>query len=144
MKIENFRKSQLFFDQQSDRKKSDFFEIFLFSIFDKKKFIEKMKISRHFYVFLFLPYLMYNFCEWHRATPTVRPVGAVNVSRKSEKSRNFINFPDFPSFFQLRNVGFVQLLSRFAEFSKFLGLCAIKWSYLRAEEELVGHMVHVA
>ena len=33
---------------------------------------------------------MYNLIKWHRGTPTVPSVGAVNVPRKSEKSRKFM------------------------------------------------------
>ena len=34
---------------------------------------------------MFLSYLMSNLNEWHRATPTVPPVGAVNVPPKIRK-----------------------------------------------------------
>ena len=43
---------------------------------------------------------MYNLSEWHRGTPTVPPVGAVNVPAENTKKINkFHIFEDFPSFF---------------------------------------------
>ena len=54
------------------------------SIFDFSKSVdflcvEKNKNCLKCFYFLFLSYIMHNLSEWHRGTPTVPPVGAVNV-----------------------------------------------------------------
>ena len=86
-KIENndFLKQNRFF------KKSEFnFSEIHFFEFSKKLFSSEKK-SQHFFVFFVfvLSYLMVNPCKWHRATPSVPPVGvasATAIFEKSEKS----------------------------------------------------------
>ena len=54
-------------------------------------------------VFIFLSYLMYNLSAWHRGTPTVTPVGAVNVPLKIRKIKKNHDFEYFWELFFLIN-----------------------------------------
>ena len=55
----------------------------------------------------FKSYLMYNLSEWHRGTPTVPPVGAVNVPPKIRKIQKMHVFEDFLGhFFLINYIGF--------------------------------------
>ena len=44
---------------------------------------------------------MYNLSEWHRGTPTVPPVGAVNVPAENPKNKKIHIFEDFLGHFSL-------------------------------------------
>ena len=62
------------------------FEIFDFSkSFEKYFSSKKISFSENFWFYYFLSYFMYNLSQWHRETPTVPPVGAVNVPPKIRK-----------------------------------------------------------
>ena len=60
---------------------------------------------------------MYNLCEWHRTTPTVPPVCAVNVSRKSENPEISLIFMIFIFFFNFN----ILVFFNFSRFSKIFG-----------------------
>ena len=50
---------------------------------------------------------MYNLSEWHRGTPTVPPVGAVNVPAENQKIQKIHIFEDFLGhFFLINYIGF--------------------------------------
>ena len=74
------------------------FPIFVLSIFQNFRFFEniffteKVNILETFSLFNFLSYLMPKYCQWHRATPSVPPVGAANVSSKIRKIMFFDDF----------------------------------------------------
>ena len=60
-----------------------------------------------FYFLFFKSYLMYNLSEWHRGTPTVPPVGAVNVPAENPKIQKIHIFEDFwGHFFLINHIGF--------------------------------------
>ena len=91
-------KNQLF---QLFRKNVDFLKMLMFKK-NRKSYFLKFSIfqnlskniihrkNKYFRVNFFLSSLMYNLSEWCRGTPTVPPVGAVNVPPKIRKSRKFI------------------------------------------------------
>ena len=92
------------------RKKSKkwLFEIFDFSkSFEKKISSKKINIFGVFLLFMFLSYLMYYLIKWHRETPTVPPVGAVNVPAENPKIQKIHIFEDFwGHFFLINHIGF--------------------------------------
>ena len=50
---------------------------------------------------------MYNLSEWHRGTPTVPPVGVVNVPAENPKIQKIHIFEDFwGHFFLINHIGF--------------------------------------
>ena len=56
---------------------------------------------------MFLSYLMYYLSKWHRGTPTVPPVGAVNVPAENPKIQKIHIFEDFwEHFFLINHIGF--------------------------------------
>ena len=58
-------------------------------------------------LFVFLSYLMYYLIKWHRGTPTVPPVGAVNVPTENPKIQKIHIFEDFwGHFFLINHIGF--------------------------------------
>ena len=70
-------------------------------------FIEKINVFRFFLLFIFLSYLMYYLIKWHRGTPTVPPVGAVNVPAENPKIQKIHIFEDFwGHFFLINHIGF--------------------------------------
>ena len=59
------------------------------------------------YFLFFLSYLMYYLIKWHRGTPTVPPVGAVNVPAENPKIQKIHIFEDFwEHFFLINHIGF--------------------------------------
>ena len=72
-----------------------------FKIFRKIFFIEKIKVFGKFSLFMFLSYLMYYLSKYHRGTPTVPPVGAVNVPADNPKNMKIHIFEDFLGHFSL-------------------------------------------
>ena len=91
-----FSKKSTFLDQKSDRKNSDFSQIFTFSRFLKNIFSSKKNIFRRkFSFFIFVSYIKSNLSEWHRATPTVHPVSAVNAPSKIRKIAKILKNPRF-------------------------------------------------
>ena len=57
--------------------------------------------------FMFLSYLMTNPCKWYRATPSVPPVGAVNIPAENPKIQKIHIFEDFwEHFFLINHIGF--------------------------------------
>ena len=60
-----------------------------------------------FYFLFFVSYLMYYLIKWHRGTPTVPPVGAVNVPAENPKIQKIHIFEDFwEHFFLINHIGF--------------------------------------
>ena len=50
---------------------------------------------------------MYNLSEWHRGTPTIPPVGAINVPAENPKIQKIHVFEDFwGHFFLINYIGF--------------------------------------
>ena len=72
-----------------------------FKIFRKIFFIEKIKVFGKFSLFIFLSYLMYYLSKYHRGTPTVPSVGAVNVPADNPKNTKIHIFEDFLGHFSL-------------------------------------------
>ena len=103
LKKSTFSKKSLFQKKRKFRKsqflKFSIFQIFFekvtfwifrfFEIFRKLFFNRKNENFQFFLVFMFLSYLMCNLSEWHRGTPPVPPVGAVNVPPKIWKNMIF-------------------------------------------------------
>ena len=116
-KIENFKKSRFskiekfeffikvdFFENFEffkKNRKSDFLKFSIFQNLSKNIFHGK---NKQFFVKLLLSYLMYNLSEWHRGTPTVPPVGAVNVPAENQKIHIFEDF--LGHFFLINYIGF--------------------------------------
>ena len=74
----NFRFSEKF-------RENILLEISDFSKSFEKYFHRKNKRLRKMFIFyIFISYLMYNFSAWHRETPTVPPVGAVNAPPENQ------------------------------------------------------------
>ena len=105
-----FEKSWLFenvdvFQQKS--KKVTFWNFRFFKIFRKIFFIEKINVFGKCLLFIFLSCLMYNLSEWYRQTPTVPPVGTVNVPAENQKIQKIHIFEDFwGHFFLINHIGF--------------------------------------
>ena len=91
----NFWKKLTFWKLWCFSKKVTFWNFRFFKIFRKIFFIEKIKVYGKCLLFIFLSYLMHNFSAWHRATPTVPPVGAVNVPPKTRKIQKIHVFEGF-------------------------------------------------
>ena len=86
--------------------KSDFLK---FSIFQNRSniFSIKNQIFRKKFIVIFLSYLMYYLIKWHRGTPTVPPVGAVNDPAENPKIQKIHIFEDFwEHFFLINHIGF--------------------------------------
>ena len=59
------------------------------------------------YFLFFLSYLMYNLSKWYRGTPTVPPMGAINVPAENPKIQKIHVFEDFGGhFFLINHIGF--------------------------------------
>ena len=88
--------------------KSDFLIFSIFQNLSKIFFHRKNKSFRKFFYFLFfLSYVMYYLIKWHRGTPTVPPVGAVNVPAENPKIQKIHIFEDFwEHFFLINHIGF--------------------------------------
>ena len=98
----DFLKCSMFFE-----KKVTFWNFRVFKIFWNFIFIEKITFSEIFQFFIILSYLMYNLSEWHRGTPTVPPVGAVNAPLIIWKIKKNHIFEDFwELFFLIHYIGF--------------------------------------
>ena len=73
----------------------------------KNMFHRKNKSFRENHVLCFLSYLMYYLSKWHRGTPTVPPVGAVNVPVENPEIEKIHVFEDFwGHFFLINHIGF--------------------------------------
>ena len=58
-------------------------------------------------LYFLLSYVMYYLIKWHRGTPTVPPVGAVNVPAENQKIQKIHIFEDFwGHFFLINHIGF--------------------------------------
>ena len=103
-KTQNFQKVNFF--EKTER--YSLFEIFDFSkSFGKYFFIGKIEVFGNFLLFIFLSYVMYYLIKWHRGTPTVPPVGAVNVPAENPKIQKIHIFEDFwEHFFLINHIGF--------------------------------------
>ena len=88
-------------------KKVTFRKFRFFKIFRKIVFVEKINVFGFFVRFYLLSYLMYYPIKWHRGTPTVPPVGAVNVPAENPKIQKIHIFEDFwEHFFLINHIGF--------------------------------------
>ena len=105
-----FRKSWLFWKSwvfQQKSKKVTFWNFRFFKIFRKYFPSKKIKVFGKVLRFIFVSYLMYYLIEWYRGTPTVPPVGAVNVPAENPKIQKIHIFEDFwGHFFLINHIGF--------------------------------------
>ena len=84
------------FDVFQKKRKKNFLKFSIFQNLSKNIFHRKNKqFSDFFLLFIFLSYLMYNLSEWHRGTPTVPPVGTLNVPTENPKIQKIHIFEDF-------------------------------------------------
>ena len=103
-KVDFFENVEFF----NKNRKKWLFEIFDFSkSFEKCFSAKKINVFGKVLLFIFVSYLMYYLIEWHRGTPTVPPVGAVNVPAENPKIQKIHIFEDFwGHFFLINHIGF--------------------------------------
>ena len=108
--FELFSKKLTFLKMLSFSTKIEKHDFLKFSIFQnrlKNIFHRKIIVFGKVSLFIFVSYLMYYLIEWHRGTPTVPPVGAVNVPDENPKIQKIHIFEDFlEHFFLIKHIGF--------------------------------------